>query len=216
MDKEKALELLNLDASATLADAKKAYRTLAKRYHPDVMGEISSSEKDGEARMKNINLAYRFIVPLLKLNEAVIQDFSPAPKERPPESRSKKSEKTGWYIFLTKCTFFFHNLFFQKAEPVALKKQKRQMYPERETKKRKDPFQDVLEKVYAMPFDFEKRRAQTQKKRMSLKKYTFNDYRNYMELKRKMKFGGSRNPGMSIGRVTRIEPIGRVNAVKKE
>lgn len=217
MDKKTALELLNLDTSATLADAKKAYRTLAKLYHPDVVGEMSSTGEDPEARMKDINIAYRFIAPLLKLNESLIQELKSITKERHPETRSKNAKKTGWADFFIKCESFLIKLFFQKAEPVVLNKQKRKLSPEQETKQRKDPFRDVLKKVYATPFDFEKRKIQTPKKRASSKKHSDNDYQRYLELKQKMKSGRSgKNFNIPVGRVTKIEPVSRISPVKKD
>lgn len=44
---------LGIDASASLDDIKKAYRKLARKYHPDV-----STEKDAEVKMRDLNEAY--------------------------------------------------------------------------------------------------------------------------------------------------------------
>jgi len=52
MDKITALKILNLDTKASFEDAKKAYRILAKKYHPDVVVKNSSIEKDAESKMK--------------------------------------------------------------------------------------------------------------------------------------------------------------------
>lgn len=46
-------QILGVDREAALADIKKAYRRLARKYHPDV-----SKEKDAEAQMKDVNEAY--------------------------------------------------------------------------------------------------------------------------------------------------------------
>ncbi|MGI9304780.1 MAG: DnaJ domain-containing protein, partial [Gammaproteobacteria bacterium] len=45
-------EILGVDRSASQADIKKAYRRLARKYHPDV-----SKEKDAEERFKEVNEA---------------------------------------------------------------------------------------------------------------------------------------------------------------
>ncbi|OGR24734.1 MAG: hypothetical protein A2277_19970 [Desulfobacterales bacterium RIFOXYA12_FULL_46_15] len=217
MDRKTALGILNLDVSASLADAKKAYRTLAKLYHPDVGGEISSTEEDPEARMKNINLAYRFIAPLLKLDESVTHDLKSISKEKHPEPRSKNTKKTGWADFLIKCEGFLIRLFFLKEEPVVLKKQSRKLSSKQEIKQKKDLFHDVLEKVYATPFDFEKRKTRIPKKRVLSKKHTDNDYQRYLELKQKMKpCRSGKNFNIPVGRVTKIKPVSRINPVNHD
>jgi DnaJ-class molecular chaperone len=45
--------LLEIDASATQAEIKKAYRTLALRYHPDI-----NSNEGAEEHIKKLNQAY--------------------------------------------------------------------------------------------------------------------------------------------------------------
>jgi len=47
-------EILGVDRNATEADIKKAYRRLAKQYHPDV----NKGDADAEAKFKEINEAY--------------------------------------------------------------------------------------------------------------------------------------------------------------
>lgn len=52
-------EILGVERSASDDDIKKAYRNLAKKYHPDRFATASESEKkDAEARFKDINNAY--------------------------------------------------------------------------------------------------------------------------------------------------------------
>lgn len=53
MDVNQAFAELGLSLSASQAEAKSAYRTLAMRWHPDV-----NASPDADARMKSINVAY--------------------------------------------------------------------------------------------------------------------------------------------------------------
>jgi molecular chaperone DnaJ len=56
MDKRDYYEVLGVGKQATEDDIKKAYRTLAKKYHPDV-----STEKDAEAKFKEVQEAYEVL-----------------------------------------------------------------------------------------------------------------------------------------------------------
>jgi len=217
MDKKAALEILNLDEAASLAEAKKAYRNLAKEYHPDVMGKKSHTKKDTEARMKDINLAFRYLAPLLKLNEPVKKFSKPAPDVELPERQPPKIKKPGWDVFFTKCEEFLNRLFLLKEKPVILKNQKQKRYSEQKSKQGKDPFRDVLKKAHERPVNCENKKTETPKKWNPTKTDSFSDYQRYMDLKQKMKSRHSRkNSNMSIGRVTKINPVNRVDAVNKD
>lgn len=75
-------EVLGVPRDATADDIKKAFRKLARKYHPDV-----SKEKDAEARMKDVNEAYavlsdpekRAAYDQLGRNYQPGQDFRPPP-----------------------------------------------------------------------------------------------------------------------------------------
>ncbi|MFA5035806.1 MAG: molecular chaperone DnaJ [Candidatus Izemoplasmatales bacterium] len=56
MDKRDYYEVLGINRSATEDDIKKAYRSLAKKYHPDV-----STEKNAEAKFKEVQEAYEVL-----------------------------------------------------------------------------------------------------------------------------------------------------------
>jgi len=56
MDKRDYYEVLGVGKQATEDDIKKAYRTLAKKFHPDV-----STEKDAEAKFKEVQEAYEVL-----------------------------------------------------------------------------------------------------------------------------------------------------------
>ena len=53
-DKRDYYEILGVGRNATDAELKKAYRTLAKQYHPDV----NKDNKEAEAKFKELSEAY--------------------------------------------------------------------------------------------------------------------------------------------------------------
>ena len=56
-DKRDFYEVLGLDKSADDAAIKKAYRSLAKKYHPD----LNPGDKTAEEKFKEVNEAYAIL-----------------------------------------------------------------------------------------------------------------------------------------------------------
>ena len=60
--KELAAQILGVSSSASKDEVKKAYRELAKKYHPDKLSTQSiSQQKIAEERFKEIQLAYEIL-----------------------------------------------------------------------------------------------------------------------------------------------------------
>ncbi len=56
-DKRDYYEVLGVQKSASEDDIKKAYRKLAKQYHPD----LNPGDKNAEAKFKEVNEAYEVL-----------------------------------------------------------------------------------------------------------------------------------------------------------
>src|SRR5262245_17918437 len=74
-------QALGVPRDAPVEDIKKAYRKLARKYHPDV-----SKEKDAEARMKEVNEAYTVLSDPEKraAYDQLGQSYRPGQDFRPP------------------------------------------------------------------------------------------------------------------------------------
>ena len=59
---DNAYKILEIDKSAPDADVKKAYRTMAKKYHPDRVGHLGKEHQEGaEAKFRQVQEAYEHI-----------------------------------------------------------------------------------------------------------------------------------------------------------
>lgn len=213
MDLKTALAILKLDAAATPAEAKKAYRALAKQYHPDVMGKKDITTKDAESRMKDINLAFRYLAPFLKRNAPVKKASVKTPD---PESPEEKPEpvKT-WGAVFNQCRQLLTRCFVQQNQPRG--NPKTPPPPKPGLKRNREDFRTVLKNIKAGPLENEKIPSGRPKEKNPSPKPSFGYYQRYMELKQKMKSGRSgKNTDGSINSITDIEPVTRVNAVGKD
>lgn len=77
MDEKTALRVLGLDKKPTREEARKAFHCLAKIHHPDHFARDPGRAGKKEDRMKQINLAFHFLLPRLQ-----------------PETRALDPEKT--------------------------------------------------------------------------------------------------------------------------
>ena len=100
MNQKTALEILGLGPGATLAQAKKAFRDLAKQYHPDRYSkdlcpgdEIGAAQADARmSRMKQINQAFHFLSSLLAPPHGLAEKRSTQAPPFPPKEKSQEKE----------------------------------------------------------------------------------------------------------------------------
>lgn len=72
-----ALALLGLPEDATEREVRRAYRRLAKSWHPDVLGPDGARRAESEERMKGLNAAYA-------VAREAARRRPPTPARRPP------------------------------------------------------------------------------------------------------------------------------------
>lgn len=145
MDLRTCFNMLGIDPQADPAEAKRAYKAMVRRWHPDQFPEGSPAHLQAEERLKQINIAYARVKDHLRLTRPA---FSPEtnPGQRPagpdPESPRRRNEsgqgkpKPSWVDHL----FDRLNAF---ATPRTTKEHapEAQMPPRRE---RRSSFQQVL------------------------------------------------------------------------
>jgi len=220
MDKKKAFKILNLHDSASFDEAKKAYRQLAKKFHPDMdRAHTDSPKREKENKMKEINLAFCYLAPFLRAKKERKSPPESLKSQRTHVKQNKKRENNTFQkkdkpvlrnIFET-----FSKIFFNNNHSKTLKK--KNLIKKSNT--RQSVFEDILKNVHQSPKSYNTNPKKVTnsdkiKKSGKYKKNTYNTYREYMILKKKMNNRQSRtNPAMSVGKVEKIEPVRPVNPV---
>jgi DnaJ-class molecular chaperone len=217
MDTKTALRILNIDGTASVAAAKKAYRDLAKKYHPDVVEKKNGPQINAEAKMKQINLAFRYMVPLLKKNEAEtkakeIKDDRETIKTAFVKQKTKMSG-----FFLTHIIGWWASFFNKKRKGTSAVKGKFEKKPPiKKSSSTARRFHDVLKSVHPVLADGQKKAGATEKKRYPGNRSPYMGYQKYMALKTKVASGQSgRHQGIRIESVDKIDPINPISPVGK-
>ena len=203
MDKKTALKILNLEKDPSFEEAKKVYRNLAKKYHPDVIEKKTRTNTkikiNAEAKMKEINLAFRYLAPYLKSKKTL--------KKTPIKKKFKQPEKKVDNGFLSKIFGVLSSALQERKDSKAFKNKVVKEKPLRKTRHSKVRFEDVFKKLY---------KVKPEKKLRGKKNNLYQSYQKYMALKRKIRSGYSRsNQDMNITRVEKIAPVKPVNPVNR-
>ena len=93
MDYHQCCNVLDLVPPVRLEDAKQAYKDLVQVWHPDRFTHSPRLQERAEAKLKQLNLAYETLVPLLQAQQKFRQNRA---DRRTPEtsSHSNKSERS--------------------------------------------------------------------------------------------------------------------------
>jgi hypothetical protein len=238
MNRKSAFEILGLGQGASLSQAKKAFRELAKKYHPDRYSanqDHHMNASQAEVRMKQINRAFHFLAPLLPPTDDLADDLpgeltddlpKKASEKRPPSSKDRKTsgKKSSWYqyILFPMIKMLKNGLKFKTpGQPGNFVKKPIFTKPTVKPKGRIDKragFDTILNKLSPEAFAFQKklnpRRSKLPRDPEHLrdKGYPYGNYMKYMDIKKKI--AGSRRRGQeNYTRIERIRPVSRVNPI---
>ena len=105
MNVRTSYDILHVSRKATLEEAKEAYKRLVKLWHPDQYGNLPEKQKIAQEKLKEINVAYRDIVAIIK-NSPVETESTVGEKgkqryqDENPENENRK--KTAFWNIITK------------------------------------------------------------------------------------------------------------------
>ncbi len=99
MEDRKAFEILNLRAGASLTEAKKVYKMMVKSYHPDLFPNEPIKRKEGENKLKDINLAFAQVKRIIEENQQKVSrakaESQPKPAKQAGSAKKETKNKTG-------------------------------------------------------------------------------------------------------------------------
>jgi len=213
MNQKTALKILGLGPGASLAQAKKAFRNLAKQYHPDRYPPGLSANDDGaeqaEARMnrmKQINQAFHLLAPLLGSADSLSGKVS---TDKPPISKDKKTRSKQDISFMDILRMFKKELKFKFHRKAGFRPRPSVKQPLKSKVRRANRagktvrFATVLHSLHPIA-DFDKK-SRDRDSRV----HPYANFVKYMDLKKKI---DARNRSeQNFNRIEKIKPVTRVN-----
>ena len=203
MDKKEAFAVLGLSPECSEEQAKKRYRELAKKFHPDRVQD--KNHRLAENRMKEVNAAFRMVLPYLVAEK---HQNKPRPK---PSSKTATPVKDSINQFKKQ--------FFGKMNTLFNGGHQKQKAPgsaeSARTKRPAGDFDEILRK-YASQFSKSYSAEAPPRKRGRFRKTQTHQYKNYIQLqKRYTAAAKKRSRARGIEPVGPIRPVSRINPVEK-
>lgn len=157
MEDRKAFEILNLRPGASLTEAKKVYKRMVKSYHPDRFHNDPIKRKEGENKLKDINLAFAQIKLVIEENQQKASQAQAESQSKPAEQarsakktstqthyRKKTKNKTGFF------KDFWLNMLKQFQQHQFIKKNKSQTHVQKDRQEKQTSeksFRQILEEI---------------------------------------------------------------------
>lgn len=83
MEIQRSFEILDLDLNASLDEAKLAYKTQVKFFHPDRFNDDPQQKQKAEKKLKEVNMAYENVKSFLSSKLNKIPEQEPKQQENP-------------------------------------------------------------------------------------------------------------------------------------
>jgi curved DNA-binding protein CbpA len=93
MEDRKAFEILNLRPGASLTEAKKVYKVMVKSFHPDRFHNDPIKMKEGDNKLKDINLAFAQVKRVIEDNQRKSPQAQ-AESQPKPAKQARPAKKT--------------------------------------------------------------------------------------------------------------------------
>ncbi len=218
MNRKTAFKILGIREGASRVQAKKAFRRLAKQYHPDRFAGDRALAEVRMDQMKQINQAFAFLVPLLPDPPP---DEGPQRESRdsPPFPQAKRGQAGVSFSDLLGMVGKGVRSFFQRRSGSGQRASATPL-PSRRQKQRQGPFpgqaprfETILNRLHpgSLPAV-----GRVGKRGRELPAPPLSNFIKYMALKKKIDARTQRHHLQESGRVEKIGPISRVTPFGQE
>lgn len=113
MDIQRSFEILELHRSASLDEAKQAYKDIVNVWHPDRFSNNPRLKQKAEGKLKEINVAYETVRSFLSRKQEVEPQQKATPQaQAEPQARdnTEVAVEAGTRIILNVCSYLYKTL----------------------------------------------------------------------------------------------------------
>lgn len=111
MKERTSYDILSISRDASLDDVKNSYKRLVKLWHPDQYVNFPDKRIVAEEKLKELNIAYRDIVALLKRNPAEPHSPPEMKTSRQPTGKTHPEKKKSGITFWNQITLLINKKF---------------------------------------------------------------------------------------------------------